>query len=292
MLFKLFLNLGLVTYLASPALAAETVIITPNLDDSMTAELDARSNGCPAESYRTTVSPDSKQLRLDYSQLTADANFPNRYDVANCNVSLHVNVPRGYQVAFSSVRQNGSAYGTDSNSAGAVRIDTTTDYARYPVEVTNRRQVGPFNGDYSFIDQVPYWDLQWTECNAQRSQFNIRTQLTAEANQIFARFRFAGSLANRNQTSQLWRIDWRLCGGGTPPPDPRDRWAGQCKTVLETIEGIKVRDHWGRAYGTTQADALYNALDASLEICEDDRNNSERFQCTPDRSSCDAYEEN
>jgi hypothetical protein len=260
--------------------------IAPNFDHNFIVGYQHSGRGCPQNSVYIQTINNNGSILVDYSEMRARADNYNQRVSTGCRLSLQLDVPRGYQVSFSNVNQRGSAYASDNGAQGSINIQSKLQYARYSVQLTNRRQRGPFNSNYSFTDTANSRDEQWTDCNRNRNRTSVdlTTDLLAETFSSNSVFSFDGS-QNNHDTRQQWNITWRRCDGGG---GGNRRWSGQCMTELETLWGDNISDHWGYSEEYSQGAAIDAARSESVNRCMSARNNNNIFKCTTVHSKCTA----
>jgi hypothetical protein len=179
--------------------------------------LDVRNTGtgCPTkDDTATTVAEDRKSFIIAYNRLGLQIAPAPLVQNVNCNSSINLHVPNGYQVSLASVTTRGYAY-----LPPKVRARETTNYffAGSPLTVSPHSQlVGPFDGDFQFDDTVPFASVAWSPCGASAIfAVNVALNLNAAQNSsvldplqepaIFAAYSTSGHF------EKVYHIQWRPC---------------------------------------------------------------------------------
>jgi hypothetical protein len=133
--------------------------------------------GCPdPASVAVQLSPDKTTLRLAYKQMSLKT--PPALQTTNCQATLSLRIPAGWQVALASLKTRGYAkLGKDVKAhqrssaffagvGGGVSFDKAID--------------GPYDGNYYAIDVVPPASVVWSPCGGS-ALFSVNNSLILNA---------------------------------------------------------------------------------------------------------------
>lgn len=171
-------------------------------------------SGCPKYSVNENLSSDKKAFTLTFSEYIAEAGpgLSLRDGRKNCQVTLDLNVPQGWQFSVGTFDYRGFVYLENKS----VRATHNTSYYFQGQGRTGRfsQSMKGFKDDYyQYREQVGLESLVWSSCNASRA-LNINTSISVknykkkknpDAEGIIGTDSLDGSI------KQIWGIRWRRC---------------------------------------------------------------------------------
>jgi hypothetical protein len=199
----------------APEVGSATQAIGPNPSDVFILDIKNTGTGCPTPNdTATTIAEDRKSFIVAYNKLGLQIAPAPLVQNINCNSSINLHVPNGYQVSLASVTTRGYAFLPDK-----VRARETTSYffAGNPITFSpHSLLVGPYDGDFQFDDTVPFSSVVWSACGASAIfAVNVALNLNAAQNPsvlspveppaIFAAYSTAGKF------EKIFHIQWRPC---------------------------------------------------------------------------------
>lgn len=202
---KVFLMAAAALTLASTAFAQQEVFIR---------SLNFNGTGCDPFSARGQlydVNRDGlpEQFQILFSSYTAEQG-PNVLPAQrrkNCNITVQLRLPQGYQFSIGEVRYLGYA-----DLPGSVRGRQLSTY-EFPFQGSppvsfQTVLVGPFSDNYERTDRVGIESLVWSRCGTE-APLNIRTEVRLEGN------RAPSALLSTDQidgfVKQIYGLTWRRC---------------------------------------------------------------------------------
>jgi hypothetical protein len=189
--------------------------VEPTPSDVFIIDIKNIGTGCPtAADTATTIAEDRKSFIVAYNNLGLGMAPAPLVKNINCNSSINLHVPQGFQVSIASITTRGYAYLPVN-----VRARETTNYffAGAPLTFSPHSDlVGPFDGDFQFDDVVPFASVIWSACGAS-AIFGVNVQLNLNATQnpsvldptkppaYFAAYSTSGHF------EKVFHIQWRPC---------------------------------------------------------------------------------
>ncbi|MFW7377775.1 MAG: DUF4360 domain-containing protein [Oligoflexus sp.] len=200
---------------------------TPNPREIYIQSINYNGTGCPLGTVAENVSPDGQAFTLTFSDYIAEASqWASPRDARkNCQITLNLNVPSGFQYTVASFDYRGFLdlqKGTKANystsyyfqgDSQTVRTNTSWDTLRpvrgvYPAPDWNGDIYGPF----SFTQKVGITSLVWSRCGVQRA-LNVNTSMAVSVdrrNHADAEA-FIGTDSIDGNFKQKFALMWRRC---------------------------------------------------------------------------------
>jgi hypothetical protein len=147
-------------------------------DAAPTISVTANGSGCPAGSYSSFVVPDGSGFELDFADGTPApfaATVDSTHPIArkNCQATVTVTPPAGWQFSLGAVFVGGSA----SLADGATALHKTLYYWQgKSATVTTQSDLTGSNGGWGVVQQVDPDAFGWSKCG-QPSVFNVNSTL-------------------------------------------------------------------------------------------------------------------
>jgi hypothetical protein len=159
---------------------SETAALQVDPNKIAIRDVNASGAGCPRGSWTSSLSSDGLALTLTFAKyfLEATPSKPTVQSLA-CNITLGLDMPRGYTVGVTKVSYSGYA-----NLQRGVTAEQIANYAWTGVGTVEGRQfttklAGPIDEDYVWTDDVVTRGvgIQFAPCDI-RSSLQIRSRLT------------------------------------------------------------------------------------------------------------------
>jgi hypothetical protein len=149
------------------------------------------------------IAADSKSFIVIFKDMVLENPGGAPVKTTNCQASVKLHVPNGWQVAVSTTNTRGYAF-LDQG----VKAKNSNKYffaGEAPAYVTHNEMVGPYDDFYDFTDQVPVQSVVWSDCGASALfQINTTLLLNAKANK--------NGIGFFNTTSQkVMQMQWQPC---------------------------------------------------------------------------------
>ncbi len=176
-------------------------------------DVSAIGSGCPTGTVDTLVMDTNHDGRDEFFQVSYAEFVAERPGTAskNCQITLQVNVPRGFQFSVLAVESAGYA-DVHAYHNGVVRTTYEFPMTGLPSRVTQGTISGPYAGDFKKADQ--YAVPTWSPCN-QNFPLNINNRISLQKKPSVSSETGAYSLIQVDRTSglftQLFSIQWRSC---------------------------------------------------------------------------------
>ncbi len=184
--------------------------------------------GCRTGNFEQNLSNDKRAFTLTFSEFFAEIGpglDPGRAR-RNCNVTLKLNVPAGYQYTVGTFNYRGHMT-LDAGVKG--ELATNYFFSGVPAQGTySKARVGDFDEDYVFTDAVGfttnYVPGNWSPCDVERP-FSINSTITLS--RLDGNSNSQGLISSESIDGELvqqFGLAYRRCGDNTPPnptnPDP------------------------------------------------------------------------
>lgn len=186
--------------------------------------------GCDMKSVNVSLSPGAQEISFLFDSYSAEigpaSDQPRRSElVKNCKLMLHLNVPKGWQMAFKSVDYRGYASLPQVGSSAFHRLSLLQQGAPI-VSLREATMIGPMNDDYFLKAEISPQRLTWSSCLSGHTQIQIFSQLGVRINPR------APALASNEALSivldssdisikQSLGVEWRKCDLPLRPAPPR-----------------------------------------------------------------------
>ena len=203
-------------FLAPVALLAVSAVAqanTPNPREVFIQDIDYNGSGCPLGTVAENISTDAKAFTLTFSDYIAEAGpgISVREGRRNCQVTLSLKVPQGWQYSLGTFDYRGYVF-LDSG----MQASHNTSYYFQGSGFTGRfssRMRGASERDYTFRDQFGLDSLVWSSCNATRA-LNINTSINVR-NSNKRRYPDAEGLITNDSIDgtikHVFGLRWRRC---------------------------------------------------------------------------------
>ncbi len=201
------------TVALSVAGLASAMSPTPPLSEVYIQDITYNGSGCPIGTVAENISPDKTAFTVTFSDYIAEAG-PN-VDIGdsrrNCQLTLDLHVPQGWQFSLGTFDYRGYVY-LDKG----MRATHSTSYYFQGRRLTGRFSSvmnGEIDEDYTFTDRIGFTSLVWSDCNASRAlniNTGIRVRNTSKSNYPNAE----GLITNDSIDGQIthkYGIRWRRC---------------------------------------------------------------------------------
>ena len=164
--------------------APETAAQQASGEQIRIASVSANGSGCPRGSYETLLSPDGLALTVSFSKyfLEATPSKPSVQTLA-CNVSLQLEMPRGYTVGVTKVSYMGYATLERGVVAEQIANYAWTGLGALASNQGTSKLTGPYDGTYQYTDNLETRGvgIYWAPCDV-RSNLQIRSRLVLTNN--------------------------------------------------------------------------------------------------------------
>ena len=171
-------------------------------------------SGCPLGSVAENVSSDKQAFTLTFAEYIAEAGngLSIRDGRKNCQITLDLKIPQGWQFSIGTFDYRGFVYLSDRN----MRAEHNTSYYFQGQGRTGRfrETMRGFQDDYyQFRQRVGLESLVWSSCNASRA-LNINTAISVrnynkrrnpDGEGVIGTDSLDGSI------KQIWGLRWRRC---------------------------------------------------------------------------------
>lgn len=188
-------------------------------------------SGCDMENVAVSLSPDATDVSLLFDSYLAEVGpgsiNPNQKTmIKNCQITMDVLVPMGWQMAIRSVDYRGFASIPEIGATAFHRF-TIMQTGAPIVSMREATLVGPFNDDYYVKSEIKPERLTWSKCHSQnRTQIHLMSQLGVRANPRASRPEQIMIALDSSDISyqQNMGVEWRICpSNGRPPGTPPGR---------------------------------------------------------------------
>ncbi|MET0339759.1 MAG: DUF4360 domain-containing protein [Polyangiales bacterium] len=188
---------------------------------AFTAEVRASGEGCAFNTWRPTLAPDGKILKLTFTQLLASVSPNLGFDRNDCAVdlTLRTTAPRSF-----AVRRFGY-WGTADLEPG-IHATASATYlfagARFDPAPHIVRMEGPFRSAYTLTRAVPSSSVAWSPCGLEHD-LSMLTVLSVANGKTGGWGNVSMSGAASAETKLLVELDARACDGAptvAPAPGP------------------------------------------------------------------------
>lgn len=209
------------------ALSAQAQSVTPR--GVQIVNWDLSGDGCDMDNVTVSLSPEAQDLSFLFDSYVAEigpaSENPLRKElVKNCRITIDLDVPQGWQMAFKSVDYRGYASLPQSGSSAFHRLSVLPQGAPI-VSLREVSMVGPMNDDYYLKAVISPARLTWSQCMSGRTQIQIYSQLGVRLNQRAPALRVDEALTIVLDSSDLsvkqnLGVEWRTCGSNVQPAPP------------------------------------------------------------------------
>jgi hypothetical protein len=192
----------------APALPGKLDML-PSPNDVWIESVNAFGIGCPGPGSTQVDIASSKQSFIIIFKdmlLTNPGGAPIK--TTNCVASVKLHIPGGWQVSVATINTRGYAF---LESGMKARNTTNYFFAGDPVGYAAHTELqGPYDGLYTFTDQVPFQSVVWSPCGTS-SIFAIDTSMVLNAisnpsgNGIFNNTTLDGSF------KKILHLQWQQC---------------------------------------------------------------------------------
>ncbi len=188
-------------------------------------------SGCDMENVSVSLSPDATDVSLLFDSYLAEVGpasvNPNQKTmIKNCQITMDVLVPLGWQMAIRSVDYRGFASVPEVGATAFHRF-TIMQTGAPIVSMREATLVGPFNDDYFVKSEIKPERLTWSKCHSQNhTQIHLMSQLGVRANPRASRAEQIMIALDSSDVSyqQNMGVEWRACpSNGRPPGGPPGR---------------------------------------------------------------------
>lgn len=176
-------------------------------------DISYNGSGCPIGTVAENVAPDKQAFTLTFAEYIAEsAPYLSLSDARkNCQLTINLNVPQGWQFSIASFDYRGFAYLEEG-----MKADYSTSYyfqGGYGTGRIRRTAYGYFDDIFQFRDQVGLESLVWSPCGVERA-LNVNTSVfvrNADKNNYPDSEGIIGTDSIDGQIRQVWGIKWRRC---------------------------------------------------------------------------------
>jgi len=186
-----------------------------------------RGTGCDQAEVAAALSPDFKDISLLFDNYVVEigqgSSQPHRLDlIKDCQITLVLDVPAGWQMAFRAVDYRGFV----------VLSSQGTAFHRFSIQqegapIVSMREAalrGPMNDDYYVRSEVRPERLTWSRCLQGTTHVNLISQLGVRLNPRSSDRSLTQITLDSADGSlrQNLMVEWRRCAGGRPGRDSRE----------------------------------------------------------------------
>ena len=207
---------GLTKILAPMALLAASTVAsanTPNPREVYIQGITYNGSGCPLGTVAENVSADAKAFTLTFSDYIAEAGpgVSLRDGRRNCQVTLDLKVPQGWQYSFGTFDYRGYVF----LDRGMQAAHNTSYYFQGQGDTGRFESVmhGDIDRDYTFRDSIALGSMVWSSCDASRA-LNINTAINVRNSNKRRYPDAAGLITNDSidgEIKHVFGIRWRRC---------------------------------------------------------------------------------
>lgn len=176
-------------------------------------DIDYNGSGCPLGTVAQNVSDDKQAFTVTFSDYIAEAGegISIRDGRKNCQLTLSLSVPAGWQYSIASFDYRGFAF-----LDRGMRADYRTNYyfqGDRETGTVTRTARGYYDDNFSFREELGLASAVWSPCGVERA-LNINTAISVR-NTNKRRYPYAegviGTDSIDGQIEQIWGITWRRC---------------------------------------------------------------------------------
>ncbi|SMF18906.1 DUF4360 domain-containing protein [Pseudobacteriovorax antillogorgiicola] len=170
-------------------------------------------SGCPLGTVSQNISSDKQAFTLTFAEYIAEAGPDFRLSDGrkNCQLTLTLQVPQGWQFSIGSFDYRGFLFADEGMMA-----EHNTSYYFQGSGFTGRfreRLNGPIYEDYHFRENVGIESLVWSPCGVERA-LNVNTAISVRNTNKYD-FPYSEAVMGTDsidgQIRQVWGISWRRC---------------------------------------------------------------------------------
>jgi hypothetical protein len=170
-------------------------------------------SGCPMSTVAENVSSDKQAFTLSFSDYVAEAgpNLPPSSGRKNCQLTMVLNVPAGWQFSIASFYYRGFM-----ELDTAMKAQQTASYYFQGQGATGKfssNKTGQYSGDYVYNDNIGLSSAIWSACGVERA-LNVNTSIRVY-NTNSSKYPNSSGLITTDsvdgQIKQIWGITWRQC---------------------------------------------------------------------------------
>jgi hypothetical protein len=175
-------------------------------------------SGCDFEKVSVSLSPDARELSLLFDDYTAEIGNQSRepqllQKTKECLITLKVQVPRGWQMAFKAVDYRGFVLLPQIGASAFHRFIIQQEGAPL-VSLQEALLTGPLNQDYFKRMMVRPERLTWSRCLQNETQISIGSQMGVRLNpRSPIKVDLAAISLDSSDVSlqQTLTVEWRKC---------------------------------------------------------------------------------
>lgn len=182
-------------------------------DDIEIENIIYNGSGCPFGTVAENVSPDKQAFTITFSDFIAEAGpgLPLSSGRRNCQLTIDLTIPQGWQFSISSFDYRGFAF----LDLGVHARYTTNYYFQAESGSTpfSRNLYGEFDDLFQFRENFPIETVVWSPCGITRA-LNVNTSVFVR-NTNSSSYPYAQGIIGTDsidgQVTQVWGITWRQC---------------------------------------------------------------------------------
>jgi hypothetical protein len=165
--------------------------------------------GCSTpNSTLTDISPDRKSFIVIFKDMVLENPGGLPVKTTNCQASVQLHVPNGWQVSVASITTRGYAYLDQGIKA---KNSNKYFFAGDPLAyVAHTEMVGPYDDFYDFYDQVPFQSVVWSKCGAS-ALFEINTTLLLNAKANKTGIGIFNTTSQDGNFEKVMHMQWQPC---------------------------------------------------------------------------------
>jgi hypothetical protein len=208
--------------------ALQQVVTTPNRNGVFFADVQANGTGCPPGSWRTSISDDGLVFTTTFSAYEASVNAETGVAVKDCQLAVKLHSPNGLSYSVQSFYYSGFAFLEEGVTASQTASYYFQGRRLDPAKTARTNLTGPYDDQFSFLDDIEVGDATWSECGTQRD-LNINTRLRVQ-NTDPGKDGYINLTAIDGSSKLEFVLAFRPCPtpGGTAPTPPA---GGTIRTV-------------------------------------------------------------
>ncbi|NRA62860.1 MAG: DUF4360 domain-containing protein [Pseudobacteriovorax sp.] len=176
-------------------------------------DINHNGSGCPLGTVAENVSDDKQAFTVTFSDYIAEAGpgLTPRDGRKNCQLTLTLNVPQGWQFSIASFDYRGFAF-----LDRGVKADYRTSYyfqGDRATETVTRTAWGYYDDNFQFREELGLASAVWSPCGAERA-LNINTAISVRNTNKRRNPDAEGVIGTDSidgQIQQIWGISWRRC---------------------------------------------------------------------------------
>lgn len=208
--FKILAPLAILT---SGSAFATDLLLAPS-EPIQIENVTFKGTGCTDDSTASVnISEDKQAFTVTFSEFVAEAGpgIPLSANRKNCNLTLDLDIPAGWQFSLASFNFRGFVgieQGVSAEHSATYFLQGSPEQLKF-----SSKNKGPYSQDYVYTDTLGIGSTVWSDCGVKRA-LSINTAIRVWNNNKTKYPMAAGLLTNDSvdgQITQVWGLTWRQC---------------------------------------------------------------------------------